>query len=282
MKNESITFLCLAAVVSTLAISTAQASSDVKPLKTISGLRLGLIDGSIVSNCAMNTPDLCQSRKGINISPDTTAYLKQTLLQMIPGQQRHARNQAEVKAINEENIRLKGSGEELKIAKNIERLVELQSGVHSEYLPLQFTPFLWEPRVMKFGLSKYDSAADRYDMGEYYHGKIDMNHVLNHPLARGDDRYLGIGDAHYTINRSLHYSYNPNMEMSFVVRIISSIKYPNESYKVYATEDLVARCEERRIYNTFATMKMGLSGRNLVCILPENLGSLRFKVVERL
>ena len=86
--------------------------------------------------------------------------MKQTIEQMVPGQLRWAKNQAEVKAIHEENQRLKGSGEELKIAKTIERLVELQSEVHSDYQPLQFTPFLWDPKPMKFGISRYGDGAE--------------------------------------------------------------------------------------------------------------------------
>ena len=50
MKSESITFLCLAMIVSTLSTSPAQAGADVKPIKTLSGLRLGLIDGEIGLN----------------------------------------------------------------------------------------------------------------------------------------------------------------------------------------------------------------------------------------
>ena len=280
MKSESITFLCLAMIVSTLTTSPAQAGADVKHIKTLSGLRIGLIDGEIGLNCTMNTPQLCQSRKGISISENTPSYMKQTIEQMIPGQQRWAKNQAEVKAIHEENERLKGSGEELKIAKNIERLVELQSEVHSDYQPLQFTPFLWDPKPMKFGISRYGDGAEYDDMGRFPHGTIKIDHVLNSALTHADNRGLGIGDANYLIRRELSFSYNPNMEMSFVLRITSSIRYPNEKFKVYSTEDVVARCEERQIYNTVFKVKTSLSERHLVCILPENLGSLRFKVVE--
>lgn len=278
MKSESITFLCLAMFVSTLSISPAKADADIKPIKTLSGLQISLIDGEIKLNCTLNTPQLCQSRKGISISENTPSYMKQTIEEMVPGQQRWAKNQAEVKAIHEENQRLKGSGEELKIAKNIERLDELQSEVHSDYQPLQFTSFLWDPTPMKFGISRYSYGSD---IGRFPHGTIKMDHVSNSILTTGDDRTLRIGDAKYMIIRNLFFSYNPNMEMSFVLRIYSLIRYPNEKKsKVYSTEDVVARCEERLIFNTVFKVKTNLSERHLVCKLPENLGSLRFRVVE--
>lgn len=279
MKNKSNTFLgslgsvglahLTSLVLSTLVFSPAHAGSDLKPLKTLHGLHLRLIGGSIVSNCTMNTPQLCQSRKDINISPATSSFMKQTLEQMIPGQQRWAKNQAEIKAINEENERLKGSGEELQIAKNIARIVELKSEVHSDYYPVQFTPFLWAPDLMKFK-----------DSGYVYEGTIEMNHVLNHRLAHGADRFLTIGGDTFSITRYLTYSYNPNMEMSFVVRINSSVRDPGDTATVYATEELVARCEERRIYNTIFDMKTTLADRHVICKLPENMGSLRFKIVK--
>ncbi|MBN8540414.1 MAG: hypothetical protein J0L82_08510 [Deltaproteobacteria bacterium] len=290
MKKKSNTILgslgsvglahCISLVLSTFAFSPAHAGSDLKPLKTLHGLHLSLIDGSIVSNCTMNTPQLCQSRKDINISQTTSSFMKQTLEQMIPGQQRWAKNQAEIKAINEENERLKGSGEELKIAKNIARLVELHSEVHSDNQPLKFTPFLWAPDLMKFGASRREHAEDREDLGDISDGTITMNHVLFHSLTNGANRYLDIGGDSYSIARNVTYSYNPNMEMSFVVQINSAVRYPGDTNRLYATEEVVARCEERRIYNTIFDMKTTLADRHVICKLPENMGSLRFKIVK--
>lgn len=280
MKIKSFSFICLAMAVSTLAVSTltfstAQAGSDVKPITTLNGLRLGLIEGNLTMNCRLSSPATCKSRKDINIPSETTAYFNQTITEMIPGQERYARQQAEAKSIREENERLRGTGQELQIAKNTERLNAVMSEVHSDYATMHFVSYLWNYEKMELGRSRFatwetDAAA------------IKMDNVQNKRLTIDHSWNQEIGRDTYGFLRQIIYSYNPLMEMSFVVKVNSFVSFPKEAAQLYASEELVARCEERRIHNTVFKITTTLSERHLVCKLPENLGHLRFKVIEEL
>lgn len=266
--------------VSTLISSNVLADSNLKPIKTLSGLRLVLVEGTVELNCKTSTPEDCKSRKDINISRETTAYLKKTIAQMIPGQERFARQQSEAQSIREENERLKGTGQELQIAKNLERLTAVTSEVHSDYFNMHFVNYLWSDDTMPFGRLRYSNWSTDNDDALESGRDLMMDDAQNKELASDYHWSLRNGGDTYRFNRQIRYSYNPLMEMSFIIKFNSFVFYPMHAGQLYASEEVVARCEERRIYSTIWDVKTRLAERNILCKLPENMGSLRFKILE--
>lgn len=258
-------------------------AGDVAPLKSLNGLSVALIDGQITLNCKMKTPELCVSRKDIRISTQTSEYMKQTIANMAPGLARQAKWKADIQALNEENAKLKGTGEEFKIAENTERLAKLAADSHPDYYALHHTPFLWDNSPLKFGASRYAGGYDP-DYRDSY-ATTTFNHVLNAQLrtySRNFSRFVNIAGAQMSIWHDLFVTYNPDMQMSFILTVSANTDPgTNESHR-YSNEEMIVRCEERRIYNTFVGVKTTLSERNLYCKLPEDMGYLRFLITEKL
>ncbi len=274
--------LCMATTLSAFAAIPASAA-DIPQIKSLSGLSLEVLDGTIRSNCSMASPELCHSRKDINISPNVSAFLNESLAKMIPGQERLAKINAEIKALSDENESLKGTGQELKISKNAERIAQLSGDSHPDYAALHITPLLWTANPIELGATKagLNYANLRHNI---YYGlpSFRVEHVHNNFLAKGDYRKLKVGSTSYEVARDITYAYSPSMGMSLVIKVYSTASGLQPGSTEYALEEMVARCSETRIFNTIASIKTSLEERHLLCKLPENLGSLRFRVLENL
>lgn len=267
-----------------LMISSLPATAaDTAPLKSLQGLHLALIDGQISLNCKMKTPELCVSRKDIRISPQTSDYMKQTIANMAPGLARQAKWKADIQALNEENAKLKGTGEEFKIAENTERLAKLAADSHPDYYALHHTPFLWDNSPLKLGASLNSDSYNPESQEPY--GSIKLGHVINSELrtyGRTMSRSIYLAGANMSIWHDLFLTYNPEMQMSFILTVSANTDTGTNQAHRYANEELVVRCEERRIFNTIAGYKTSLFERNLYCKLPEDMGYLRFRISEKL
>lgn len=267
----------LVVTMATILISSFSHAASSQARKDLYGVRTVLIDAEINLNCGVETPDLCQSRKDISIPDQTRLNLKNDIASMIPGQELAKKQLDEISALKEANEQLKGQGQELQIVANKERINELKAEKRPEYTSLTTVPALWKNQTNFYKSdSRYSNADNMIALG-YRPVTIGYREELRYSEAISLN---STGLFLYKLTR-ISIIHSPEMMKSFVLKVDRFQRLSNENSSAqYASESMVARCEERTIYNTIAGFKTTVAEEHLLCKLPEDRGFLRFKILN--
>ncbi|MBL7686419.1 MAG: hypothetical protein JNJ49_00180 [Bdellovibrionaceae bacterium] len=269
----------LAVTMATILISSLSYAANAQSRTSLSGLQTVLIDAEINLNCSVETPDLCRSRKDISIPDQTQLSLKDDISSMRPGQELAKKQLDEINALKEANERLKGQGQEFQISENQARIKELAGQERPEYFSLKLVPSLWKSKIDFYQSDShgYGGADNMIALG-YRKVTIGYPEALRYENVVGDFN----GKSIYRRTR-ISIVHSPEMMKSFVLKVdrFKSLSAASENDRSqYASESMVARCEERTIYNTLFGHKTTVAEEHLLCRLPEDRGFLRFKILN--
>lgn len=269
----------LAATMATILISSLSHAATSQDRTNLNGLKTVLIDAKINLNCGIETPDLCRSRKDISIPDQTQLSLKDDIASMIPGKELAKKQLDEINALKDATEQLKGQGQEFQIIANQERINELKAEKRPEYVSLTLVPALWKSKIAFYQEdSPYTEAINMIALGrkEVLFG---TKSTLRYQEVVG---FYDDGPSLYKLTR-ISIIHSPEMMKSFVLKIdrFKSLSHASEDDRTqFASESMVARCEERTIYNTIAGFKTTIAEEHLLCKLPEDRGFLRFKILN--